>query len=181
MKNIITHAIIFVLALFAFSCYSNKEKTNEPINIPTVENKQQPITNIKTHETENSSTILNLSLDDFKEIPEEIDGCSCYFSETDQKFENQEYLFVANFDSTGFVSVDKKLVKLKLISTEREPNTFGDYDHIDVYNSEHYKVTVDIKYNKSNGDETWWNDGTVTIESKDGQKLRKNFVGECGC
>ena len=30
-------------------------------------------------------------------------------------------------------------------------------------------------------DETWWNDGTVTIESKDGQKVTKKFVGECGC
>lgn len=180
MKNIITHAIILATVLFLFSCNLNKEKTNSPINTPTVDNKQQSIGDI-TQETETSSTTLNLSLDDFKGIPEEIDGCSCYFSETDQKFENQEYLFVANFDSTGFVSVDKKLVKLKLISTEREPNTFGEDDHIDIYNSEHYNVTVDIKYKKSSGDETWWNDGTVTIESKDGQKLTKNFVGECGC
>lgn len=75
-----------------------------------------------------------------------MDGCACYFSETDQKFNNDEYLFAYDFESIGFVSVDKKLIKLKLNSTEREPNTFSDCDHIDVFNSELYKVTVRIKY-----------------------------------
>ncbi len=181
MKKIITQTIILATALFISSCSSNNEKSNQPTSTPTIENNQQQTTSIQTQEPENTSTTLKLSLDNFKGIPDEVDGCACYFSETDQKFKNKEYLFAAGFDSIGFVSVDNKLVKLKLISTGREPNTFGDNDHIDIYNSELYKVTVDIKYKNSNGDETWWNDGTVTIESKDGQKVTKKFVGECGC
>ncbi|HEY0668715.1 MAG TPA: hypothetical protein VGD22_11090 [Sphingobacteriaceae bacterium] len=121
------------------------------------------------------------TLDNFKGIPKEVQGCSCYFSENELKFKNSEYLFAAGFDSTGFVSVNSKPIKLKLISTGRDPRTFGDYDHTDIYKSEHYQVTVDIKYKKSNGYETWWNDGTIIIENKDGQKLVKKFVGECGC
>ncbi len=181
MKKIIPQTIIILATvLFISSCGSNNENTNQPTSTLTNENDQQQTALVKTQEPENNST-LKLSLDDFKGIPDEVDGCACYFSETDEQFKKKIYLFAAGFDSIGFVSVDNKLVKLKLISTEREPNTFGDYDHIDIYNSELYKVTVDIKYKNSNGDETWWNDGTITIESKDGQEVTKKFVGECGC
>lgn len=130
---------------------------------------------------ENNSKLSKLLLNDFKGIPDEIDGCSCYFSETKNKFKNGEYLFATGFDSIGFVSVANKRVKLKLVSSERKPTDFGDYDHLDIYHSELYEVTVDIKYKDSNGDETWWNEGIVTIESKDGYKISKKFVGECGC
>jgi len=129
---------------------------------------------------ENTST-FKLSLDDFKGIPDEVNGCACYFSETENKFKKEEYLFAAGFDSIGFVSVNNKIIKLKLVSTGRAPDTFGDIDHIDIYKTDNYKVTVDIKYKNSNGEETWWNDGTITIENKDGEKLTKKFVGECGC
>ena len=181
MNKIIPQTIILVTALFISSCSSNNENANQPKSTPSTENNENEILPIQTDELESISTTSELSLDDFKGIPDEIDGCSCYFSETDQKFKDEEYLFAAGFDSTGFVSVNNKLVKLKLGSTEREPNTFGDHDHIDVYNSELYKVIVDIRYKKSSGDEVWWNDGTVTIESKDGEKVTRKFVGECGC
>ncbi|WP_163410892.1 hypothetical protein [Flavobacterium ajazii] len=179
--KVIPQTLILAMALFISSCGSNNEKNNAQTNMSTIVNNQQQTAPIQTQRPKNNSTMSKLSLGNFKDIPDEIDGCSCYFSETEQKFKNDEYLFIAGFDSIGFISVDNKLVKLKLVSTEREPNTFGDYDHIDVYNSELYKVTIDIKYKNSKGDETWWNDGTVTIESKDGKKTTKNFVGECGC
>lgn len=181
IKNIIQQTIIFATTLFIYSCSSNNEKNNQSTSTLATQNDLQQTTSIHTQETEITSTTLILSLDNFKGIPDEVDGCACYFSETDQMFKNKEYIFAAGFDSIGFVAVDNKLVKLKLISTEREPNTFGDYDHVDIYKSERYKVTVDIKYKNSNGDETWWNDGTLTIESKDGLKVTKKFVGECGC
>lgn len=66
-------------------------------------------------------------------------------SETEQKFKKEEYIFVSSFDSIGFVSIDNKFIKLKLIFTAREPNTFGEIDHVDIYRSELYKVKVDIK------------------------------------
>lgn len=176
-KNI-PQTIILVMALFFFSCSTNNGKTSERTISPTSDQNGQEHTPIQS---ENITAPTELSLDYFKGIPDDIDGCSCYFSETDQKFKNEEYLFAAGFDSTGFVSVNKKLVKLKLVSTEREPNTFGDHDNIDIYNSELYNVIIDIKHEKASGDEVWWNNGTVTIKTKDGEKVIKNFVGECGC
>jgi hypothetical protein len=123
----------------------------------------------------------SLSLDHFKKVPEDIEGCSCYFSETEGKFKSNEYLFAANFDSVAYISLGKKLLKLKLLSTGRNPNTFGDKDHVDIYRNNNYKITVDIKYKKSTGEETWWNIGTITVEALDGRKIVKSFVGECGC
>jgi len=181
MIKIILQTIILATAVFTFSCKSNVEKNNEPGIKPMAEIKQQQDTNIPTVKSDTSSTTSKILLDHFKGIPKGIDGCACYFSASDQKFKNKEYLFAAGFDSTGFVSVNNKLVKLKLVSTEKKPDSFGNYDHIDIYNSDSYKITVDIKYKKSSGDETWWNEGTVTIETKDGEKFVKTFVGECGC
>ena len=172
IKKIILQTIFLATILSISSCNLSRKKNNQN----TIK-----LTSIKTKEHKESSTIADLSISDFKGIPEDIEGCSCYFSETDQKFKNGEYVFAANFDSIGFISINNKLIKLKLTSTGREPNTFGDNDHKDIYNSELYKVTLDIKYKSSNGEETWWNDGTITVESKEGQKVTKKFVGECGC
>ena len=181
LKKIIPQSIILVTVLFISSCESNSEKAYQPTITPTTENNLAQTTFLQTQQSENTSATLKLSLDNFKEIPDEIDGCACYFSETEQKFKNNEYLIATSFDSIGFVYVDNKLVKLKLILTEREPNTFGDYDHVDIYHSDLYKVKVDKKFINSNGDETWWNHGTITIESKEGQMVTKKIVGECGC
>ena len=166
--------ITFLITIFSlFSCGQN----NENLNHSTPEKKVQTS---KTIIKKNLDNDLN-SLDHFKGFPEEIVGCSCYFSETNTNFKNEEFLFVADYDSIAFISVNKKKVKLKLVSTTREPNTFGNYNHTDIYKSELYKVTLDIKYKDSTGYEVWWNDGTLTIENKDGKKMTKKFVGECGC
>jgi hypothetical protein len=121
------------------------------------------------------------TINSFKEIPIEIEGCSCLFSESKTEYTKKEYLFAASYDSAGFVSVDRKLIKLKLISTERDPGTFGDYDHKNIYQGSGYTVTVDIHYKNSTGEEVWWNDGTITIRNTKGQQKSQKFVGECGC
>jgi uncharacterized protein YgiB involved in biofilm formation len=82
---------------------------------------------------------------------------------------------------TSIVLVLLQLTKLNLVSTTRQPNTFGDYDHIDIYRSKLFKVTVNIKYKNSSGDETWRNGGTITVETNEGKKVTKKFVGKCGC
>lgn len=122
-----------------------------------------------------------ISLDNFSEIPKEIEGCACFFSESEERKNKNEYLFVAGFDSTAFISIDNKLLKLRLISTAREPNSYGDYDHTDVYETENYVVTLDIKYLRQEGDEGWLNTGTITIQTKDGRKEFVKFFGGCGC
>lgn len=112
-----------------------------------------------------------LSLDSFVEMPPDIEGCSCFFSESEEKYNRQEYVFVADFDSTAFISVNNKMIALKLVSLGRDSLAFGDYDRVDIYKRDSYKVTVEMKYHdlpQAEGDEVWSNSGSVTIENGEG-------------
>lgn len=149
MKKVSRQTIILMMALVVSSCGSKGKKNEAPA--PTTENKQQ----IQPQETKNPSTNFKLELDDFKGIPAEVSGCSCYFSENAEKFEKEKYLFAAGLGGPGFISVNNKLVKLNLISSEQNPTNSGEYDRIDIYDSERYKVTVDINFKNTNGYETW--------------------------
>lgn len=122
-----------------------------------------------------------LQLEYFKNLPGEIQGCSCLFSGTEGRFRQGEYLFAASFDSTAFISVDGDMEKLGLVSTTRKPGTFGDYNHTEVYRNDRYTVTVAMEYKGPSGDETWKNSGTITVEGTEGQRVVERFVGECGC
>ena len=164
------------------SAKSVKDVTTVNSSTNTLESvAKEDITAKDTATTGKETTSTSLSVDDFKNVPDEIEGCGCYFSDNEETFKRNEYLFVASYDSVAFISIDKKLVRLKMLSTTREPETFGDHDHSDIYSSDKYKVSLDIRYKKSSGEETWLNNGTITIESKDGQKAVKKFFGECGC
>jgi hypothetical protein len=174
--------ITFVVGQIIFSGCGQPDKKTESLKADsTIIDKR-----IKTDSSNLKGTLGQsvISLDSFTDIPPEIEGCSCYFSESEEKHNLHEYIFVADFDSTAFISVDSRLLKLKLVSTGREPMTFGDYDHKDSYESDKYKITVDIKYKdspKEEGDEVWLNTGTITIEDKDGRGKKMNFYGACGC
>ena len=155
------------------------KSTSEPLTI--VAPVSQPSNQNTDTIPKKNSPANNFSLDNFKNVPKELDGCSCYFSETKESFDRKEYLFAADFDSIAVISINKRLIKLRLVSSTKKAGTFSDSDHIEVYSNNNYKVTVDIKYKHTIASEVWWNDGTILIESTDGQKLVKKFVGECGC
>jgi len=121
-----------------------------------------------------------IRLDNFKAIPTEINGFSCYYSQTKDKFKKDEFLFGCSSDSIAFISINQKMLKLKLTSTTRLPGTFTDNDHTDIYNNDKYKVTVVTNYDGSIGEDTWWNKGTITVESKNGDKETDEIVGVCG-
>lgn len=124
--------------------------------------------------------IVPFELDDF-DFPEDISGCSCYFSKSKADFDNNEYFFTADYDSLAHISVNGELIDLKLVSTTRGPHSFGDNDRWETYKNDLYTVKVKIVYKESSGYETWLNEGTVTVYRKDGQKKEQAIYGECGC
>lgn len=123
----------------------------------------------------------SIAINSLKSMPAEIEGCSCYFSDSKPTFKKDQYIFAANFEGVAFLSINHMLQKFKITKSGRMPRSFGDYDHTDVYQNEFYTVTVNIKYIKSSGEETWLNEGTITIVNKSGEKLITSFYGECGC
>ncbi len=165
--------IIFLLFVASTSC------TEEPKQIKKNPPKIASDSIIENHQKE-VVEFTPLELDNFG-FPEDIEGCSCYFSKNKKMFENNEYFFVANYDSLAHIMVNKKLINLKLELSTREPNSFGDYDHKEIYKNDIYTVTVNIVYKESSGYETWLNEGTIIVDTKDGQHLKHSIFGECGC
>ncbi len=167
----LTSVLLSVIFLALVSC-KNEEKPSD-IKKPEVENKIETV----------NSDEIKLSLSSFSKIPEEIDGCSCIFSETEKEYEKRKYIFVSNFDSIAFVSVNNKIEKLNITERVYKQNTIENEDYTCIYKTENYKVTIKIEADKTkeDSDEAWWNKGSITIENKNGEKLTKKFIGESGC
>ncbi|MDN3676332.1 hypothetical protein QWY90_03290 [Flavobacterium paronense] len=123
------------------------------------------------------------SINSFRKLPKEIEGCTCIFSKTEKDYEQKEYVFASNFDSIAFVSINNKIIKLKLKSRVCKPNTVENEDYTCKYETEEYKVTIEIKADKTkkDADESWWNKGVISIENKNGEKVTQEFIGESGC
>ncbi len=122
-----------------------------------------------------------ITVQNFSQFPSEIDGCSCYFSSNKEAFNQKKYIIVTNLDSLAFMTINNQKTRLKLISSGVEPNTFTNFNHVEVFGNKEYKVIIDIKYQKNTDSEVWIDEGTITITRKDGQKLVTKFYGECGC
>ncbi len=131
--------------------------------------------------TEDKPEVQPITIQNFSKYPSNIEGCACYFANNEKFLLAQQYIFVANYDSTAYMTINNKQIKFKLESTGREPNTFGDHDHKEVYNSGNFTIEVDIKYKKSTDSEVWIDEGTITITRKGGQMLVTKFYGKCGC
>jgi len=120
-------------------------------------------------------------LSSFKGFPPGISGCSCYFSQSDKDFRGERFIFVTDLDSTAFVSVDGKLIRLKLLRSTREPNVLDGSEHTDTFSNGVYTVTAEISPSENTGDEVWWNTGKLTLYFKDVEIETLPFLGECGC
>jgi hypothetical protein len=79
------------------------------------------------------------------------------------------------------MTINEKPLKFKLLSSSAEPQTFTTVDHVEIFGNNDYTITIDIKHKKSSDSEVWIDEGIITITRKDGQKLVKQFYGECGC
>src|SRR6185437_2126540 len=135
------YLITLTATIFIFSCNENPEKK----------------------EYDESFAITN-----FKGLPSEIYGCSCYFSDNEKCFNNDEYSFVYNStDSVAYISINNKKIELKLLSVAGSPNK---PNFTKTYKNDIYTVKVIIKSTKQTGEELSWEEGTLLIE-KNGQNF----------
>ncbi|HRO43567.1 MAG TPA: hypothetical protein PL009_12090 [Flavipsychrobacter sp.] len=123
----------------------------------------------------------SVRLTTFKGTPPEIKDCSCHFSVSEKDFIKDRFLFVSNLDSIAFVSINNKLVKLRLVQTTRNKDAIEVRDYENTYTIGVYKLVVSIQFKEQSGDEEWWNTGTLKLFFKDVAIETLNFVGECGC
>jgi hypothetical protein len=118
-----------------------------------------------------------ITIDSFTDLPEEIDGCSCVFSEDSVSYAKGLYIYGNDFAKTSFMKIDGKLIKF----TEMEHSKPNSPTIISKSEAPGYKVeiratitnTVDLEYNKM--------EGSITVKNKKGQAVTKTIYGVCGC
>lgn len=117
-----------------------------------------------------------LIIDRFRDFPEEIDGCACYFSADKDDFIKGNYIYADNYEDHAYISINGLMQLFTLVKyTETAKGTWTK-----VYANDKYEVEVESK-ELWQVDQTWLQKGTIIVKSKDGKTIKKTIYGECGC
>ena len=109
-------------------------------------------------------------------MPAEVEGCSCYFGENKEQFENENYVYVDDYGKNAYFKLGGKIIKIPIKEDGFEPENFSkNFENAD------YKVSITgRKINEM--DETMMFQGSMTVENiKTGEKSTSPIYGECGC
>ena len=120
-----------------------------------------------------NDTTNKIHLDPFSGFPDEIDGCSCYFSISQEDLKKGIYIYVNDFAALAFVKIEGKLIRFELQNHDENRNIYY-YIHNDD------KMKVEIIKKTTNKDEIVVIEGLITIETVKGC-VKQKFIGECGC
>lgn len=113
--------------------------------------------------------------------PEDINGCSSSYSASKKGLNGGKYLFVSSYDSIAYIKVSGKLIRMKLVSTNRKPEEFYGDNVSEVYQGGGFKLRVSSKLQKQSGKEVWEYGGYLEIEQGTKARARIKVVGETGC
>ena len=165
--------ILFLTFIISILISCKKEKVENIQNSKSVE--------IDYSKSKKIETELNIT--DLGDIAMEIDGCSCFFSETETKYKSEIYLIATNLDSIAYISLNEKSMKLYLVERKFDKYSKNDENYTEIFANEKFKATLEVKIDntKKRGDEVWWNTGSIKVEDENGKIQIKKFIGECGC
>lgn len=168
-KNKLTASAI-IFSLFIIACKKNSsEVSGQHV-------KNDTITAIKDS-TISKTAGAKFNIETFSEFPKEIDGCSCYYSNNEEEFKKNQYIFVNDYDKISFMKINGTMIKFVQKETKdidantTETKSFGN----------DYELTVKSVKGKASGDETNTQSGIIIVKDKSGNSVEKTFYGECGC
>lgn len=127
--------------------------------------------------------ILNsskLSIDTFTEIPQEIAGCSCFYSIDSTEFKQLKYIYVSDFNELSYMKINGKILQFKQTNQNRKED--GTLEITATCNP--YKLFISVKSisgeNEQN-EEYSREVGTIVIKDDKGNSVTKTLYGSCGC
>ena len=167
------YRLLFTCLAIGFSVISCAEKTETKMAEPTQDTIQKDSV---AFSGENQQGEVQQVLEAFTEFPPEIDGCSCYYSLTDNNFKANKYVFASNFGKEAFIKVNGKMEKLKLVQERELSQTRNNK----VYSGAGFLLTIEVEKTGSI-DETWQQKGIIKLEQKNKDALINSIIGECGC
>lgn len=165
MRLNVLFAIVFV-AVFA-GCQQNQEN-----------GERKPEKAESEAKAEVSNSIALPELETMTEFPEEVRGCSCYFSRNEADFKAGKYIYLSNYTNLSIISVNGQLLRL---NRNNQPDSTATLNN-SVYANPDYELQIRLDATNQNGDETNWLQGKLILTSlKTKQSKTVPFVGECGC
>jgi len=123
----------------------------------------------------------SVKLKHFKGFPPEVSGCSCFFAGSEKEIAREQYLFVSDLDSAGFISIEGKLSRLRLQRSDAAPDDPWQKRKTEVFTNEYYKLIIRTEGRESSADEVWEVQGTMQLFFKENPVDSVRFIGECGC
>jgi hypothetical protein len=117
-----------------------------------------------------------IAIDTFTTFPPEVDGCACYFSTGKAEFKKHTYIYADDYRESCFIKVNGNWIKLTLTYFKE----ITDRHQIKIYHNTDLTLVLDIT-EVGQSDETWQQQGTLTLTPKHGQKIKMDIYGECGC
>lgn len=165
MRSLSAAVVIISAALF-FSC---EQKA-------TGHDSGRPATKEISAAAKDSQQKQPVAIDTFSVFPPEVDGCACYFSTSKAEFKKHTYIYADDYRESCFVKVNNNWVKLTLTYFKE----ITDRHQIKIYHNADLTLVLDIT-EVGQVDETWQQQGTLTITPKHGQKIKMDIYGECGC
>jgi hypothetical protein len=124
-----------------------------------------------------TQSIEPIRIDTFSTFPDEIDGCSCYFSNDSTEFKQGKYIYMNNYAKISFMKINGMLTKF----TQTEFKVKDKTTVIAKFISGKYDLIIEVKRGEQNGDETTLQSGTIKLSDKKGKTVTTTFYGECGC
>jgi hypothetical protein len=134
----------------------------------------QEVDSVSVAKVDNDLAQLNqIAIDTFSSVPS---GCSCYFSSNQNEFKARKYIYADDYGSNAFISIGGDKIKFALVKSD----TAKEGHSVEIFKSEKYEMIIE-KRQVGESDETWQQEGTLTIKSDAKVIYKKYIYGECGC
>lgn len=137
---------------------------------------EEDLKNAEVIQMDSMKDLPEFTLTSFSDFPEEIEGCSCYFSMTKNAFGDQQYIYAGtSLDSIGYIKKQGDWVKL----IQQPVQQLHDSVMIQAQND---SIMLRIRAVKdSSAYETIQYKGELKVTKFDQEVFSGEIYGECGC
>lgn len=165
-RNLNLFVLLTLTTIFLIAC--GQKKGNNTTTLDSI--------SLVFEKKETTQNIEPLRIDTFSTFPDEIDGCSCYFSNDSTEFQQGKYIYMNDYAEISFMKINGKLTKFSQTEFKEVNKTI-----VAKFISKKYDLNIEVKRGKQNGEETTLQSGTIKLNDKRGNTITITFYGECGC
>ena len=101
------------------------------------------------------------------DIPDSLSGCSCLFSESQEKYQANEFLFFDDIGDNCIISINEQILILQ--------------SNGEKYGTGKIKVSIENEIEIGQGYESREIEAELIIEMQNGQIFKQKVYGICGC